>query len=86
MSTFKLTVCTPMGNAFENDVTMLSLRGSEGDLAILKGHIPFVTTIKKGECKIVLPDETEQKYRTGTGMLSVSADEVTVLVGTFEKI
>ena len=86
MSAFKLTVCTPDGNAFCGDATMLTLRGSEGDLAILKGHIPFVTTIKQGECKIVLPDESEQKYTTGSGLLSVGNDEVTVLVGTFQKI
>ena len=86
MNTFKLTVCTPMGNAFEAQVTMLSLRGSEGDLAVLKGHIPFITTIIEGECKIVLPDDTEQIYKTGTGILSIGKDEATVLVGTFDKI
>ena len=86
MSNFKLIVCTPSGNAFEGDASMLTLRGSEGDLAILAGHIPFVTTVVKGECKIVLPDETEQKYQTGTGLLSVGKDDVTLLVGTFQEI
>ena len=86
MSTFKLTVCTPLGNAFEGDVTMLTLRGSEGDLAILKGHIPFVTTIKPGDGKIVLPDQSELNFKTDTGLLSVGSNETTVLCATFEKL
>lgn len=86
MSTFTLTVCTPLGNAFEGDAAALTLRGSDGDLAIFKGHIPFVTTVVKGECKIVLPDKSEQKYLIGTGILSVGKNDVTLLIGTFEKI
>ena len=53
MKTFKLIISTPQGNAFEKDISMLSVRGTEGSLAIMANHIPFITTTKDGEVKII---------------------------------
>lgn len=84
MNTFKLIVSTPDGNAFCGDVSDLSLRGTEGDLAVMAGHIPFATAVKEGECSITFEDETVKKARTGTGILTVSKDETVLLTGSFE--
>ena len=46
MKTFKLTISSPEGDVFSDDITKISLRGTEGDFAIMAGHVPFVTTIK----------------------------------------
>ena len=73
MNTFKLTVSTPDGNAFCGDAADLSLRGTEGDLAV-----------KEGECSITLEDGTVKKARVGTGILTVSKDETVLLTGSFE--
>ncbi len=83
MNTFRLTVATPDGNRFQGDAAMLTLRGSEGDLAILAGHIPFITSVKPGECTVVLPDDTERIGEVEGGLLTVSAEETTLLSGSF---
>ena len=54
MNTFHLVISTPDGNLFDGDAAMLSLRGSEGDLAIMAGHIPFITSVKSGKCCVTL--------------------------------
>ena len=48
MNSFHLTVSSPDGDLFGGDATFLSLRGVEGDLAIMAGHIPFVTAVADG--------------------------------------
>ncbi len=83
MKTFLLTVATPDGNAFSGPVEMLSLRGAEGDLAVLAGHIPFITSVCPGECKIELEDGTDRIGITDGGLLTVSAEKTTLLSGSF---
>lgn len=84
MNTFLLTVSTPFGNALCEDAVSIVLRGAEGDLAILAGHIPFITTVKAGTCRVILPDGSERNGRCDGGLLTVSESAVTLLAGTFE--
>ena len=86
MNAFSLTVSTPDGSLFRGDAAGLYLRGACGDLAILAGHAPFMTPVKAGICKIVLPSGEEKKGRTEGGMLCVAAEGVTLLSGTFRFV
>ena len=70
MSLYPLVVSSPDGDIFRGDVFMLTLRGAAGDLAILAGHIPFVTAVKAGACKIELEDGRELLAHTDGGILS----------------
>ena len=79
MSTFNLVLSTPDGNLFDGDAEMLKLRGADGDLAILSGHMPFVTSIKPGDCKILLQNGEEKHFSLKSGVLTVSKNSVTVL-------
>lgn len=83
MNTYKLVVSTPDGNAFDGEAVMLSVRGTEGELAVMAGHIPFITAVKSGNCKIILPDETEKSAETGGGILTVQTDKTTLLCSNF---
>ena len=83
MKSFKLIVSTPGGNALEKDITMLSLRGTEGSLAVMAGHVPFITTTKAGEVKVKTEND-EQLYEASSGLLTVTKESVTLLCGTFE--
>ena len=48
MKTFRLIIASPDGNIFDSEAVNLSLRGAEGDLAIMANHAPFVTSVKEG--------------------------------------
>ena len=84
MNTFKLTVSSPDGNKFQGDVIKLDVRGTEGELAIMAGHIPFVTSLVEAPVNILLDDDTEMKAFAKGGLLTVGANEVTLLSGSFE--
>ncbi|MCQ2478669.1 MAG: F0F1 ATP synthase subunit epsilon [Clostridia bacterium] len=87
MNTFKLTVSTPNGNVFKGDAVKLNLRGASGDLAVMAGHIPFITTVKEGEFSVDLPEGERKSGNIGGGLLTVSKDAVILLSGSvkFDK-
>ena len=84
MKTFPLKISSPEGDLFNGDVVMLSVRGTEGELAIMAGHIPFITSVKPCDCKIELEDGTEKIGFTQGGILTVSVDKVVLLSGDIE--
>ncbi len=83
MKPYHLVISTPDGSLFDGEAGLLALRGADGDLAVLAGHIPMMTAIRPGSCKVVLPDETERTGTVDGGLLTVSEDCVTVISGSF---
>ncbi len=85
MNTFRMIVSSPDGTVFDGQITMLTLRGSEGELAVMAGHVPFVTCVVPCDCKLVLGDgeDGEKRGHTGGGLLSVTREAVTLLSGSF---
>ena len=83
MATFQLTVSSPDGNLFEGEAAALMVRGTEGDLAVLAGHIPFITAVVPSTCRILLPDDSERVGHIDGGLLTVDKDAVTLLSGSF---
>ena len=84
MKTFNLTVASPLGNLFDGEAIMLTVRGIEGELAVMAGHASFMTTVKPCDCKIVFPDESERSAHVDGGILTVADNKATLLSGTFE--
>ena len=83
MSTFPLVISSPDGTVFKGEVTRLILRGACGDLAILAGHIPFITSVQPCDCRVTLHSGEEKVGHTDGGLLTVGADKVTLLSGSF---
>lgn len=84
MNSYHLIISTPDGNVFDGDAVSLIARGTEGELAILAGHIPFITAVKEGDCRIELPNETDKSATIGGGILTVSQKQITLLCSKFE--
>lgn len=85
MNTFHLIVSSPDGNKFEGDVVKLDVRGTEGELAIMAGHIPFVTSLTEAPVIIHLEDDTCIKATAKGGLLTVGSDLVTLISGSFQQ-
>ncbi len=83
MKTFHLQIAAPDGMRYDGDAVQLSVRGIEGDLAILAGHIPFVTALKAGECRVYVGEEIRRATYSG-GMLTVTKDDVRMLSADFQ--
>lgn len=84
MKKYHLRITTPAGNVFDGEAVRLSVRGVMGDLAIMAGHIPFVTALEDGEVKVYLSDDKLQKFDCKGGVLTVSKDIVQILATNAE--
>ncbi len=85
MNSFKLTVSTPDGNAYEGGAEALFVRGTEGDLAVLANHAPLVTAVKECICRILPEDGDEISAEIKGGLLTVSDGGDTILLTTTFK-
>ena len=83
MRTFDLKISTPDGDLYRGPAVQLIVRGCEGELAVMAGHVPFMTAIKPCECRVELESGEVRKGQTDGGILSVGADSVTLLSGSF---
>lgn len=84
MNTFRLTIASPDGNKFLGDVYKLDVRGVEGELAIMAGHIPFVTSLVSSDCYVWTDEDTKKKAHTDGGLLTVETDSATLIAGSFQ--
>lgn len=83
MNSFRLTISAPSGHVYRGEALMLSVRGIEGELAVMAGHVPFITSVKPCDCKVVFEDGSERIGHTDGGLLTVSAEGATLLSGSF---
>lgn len=83
MRTFLLKISSPEGDIFSENVVCLNVRGTEGDLAVMAGHIPFVSYVQPCDAKIILEDGNEKIGSVGGGVLVVSPEKTILLSGDF---
>lgn len=84
MNTFQLNISSPDGAIYAGRAVRLIVRGTEGELAVLAGHVPFVTTVKAGRCSMLLEDGSVRQGHTEGGLLTVARDGVTLLTSALE--
>ena len=82
MKSFRLLIATPTGKGFDGEATQLSVMGECGSLSIMAGHIPFVTNVKSGKCRIYTNNKVLDCECLG-GLLSVTKDCVSLITTAF---
>ncbi|MDX2495875.1 MAG: F0F1 ATP synthase subunit epsilon [Desulfuromusa sp.] len=82
--TLKLEMVTPYKRVLAEDVDEITAPGFVGELGILPGHTPLLTTLKVGDLTYKKGKELFH-IAVNWGYLEVENDTVTVLVDTAEK-
>ena len=83
MNLFRLHICTPSGTVFEGEIARFSCRGVSGDFAVMAGHIPFITYVKEGSCRITDGDGKITTAQTAGGLITVGKDVTRFLPTNF---
>lgn len=86
MKEFKFVISTPEGNLYEGNIVKISLRATEGDLAVMANHTPLVTSVKPCRCNMELGDGSIKTFEVERGLLSVSGESVTLMSGSAKWI
>ncbi len=78
MAKLKLEIVTPEGRAYQDDVDMVVLPGSEGELGIYPAHVPLMTQLAPGEVRI-FKDGKQTELVVGSGFAEITHTRVSVL-------
>ncbi len=71
---------TPERAVLATDAHMVVIPGSDGDMGVLHGHAPVMTTIRDGEIRIYAsPTTVSQRIAVKGGFAEVSERGLTVL-------
>jgi len=79
-----LTVVTPEGQAFQDEVEAVVLPGSEGEFGVLPGHEAFLTALRIGPMTVRKPGGDMLHAVVSQGFAEVHDDQVSVMVGSCE--
>ncbi|TWX63808.1 F0F1 ATP synthase subunit epsilon [Colwellia demingiae] len=77
--TVNLNVVSAEESLFSGSIKSLQITGSEGELGIMPGHAPLLTSLKPGMALITKQDGSEEVIYLSGGMLEVQPNNVTVL-------
>jgi len=75
-----LTILTPEGEVFSGEISSVSVPGSKGKFQVLKNHAPIVSSLEKGEVKVVKEGGETSVYTIEKGFIEVLNNNVSLLV------
>lgn len=80
---FRLQVISPDRIFYDGEVEMVEMKTSEGEIGVLKNHIPLTVILVPGVLKIKEGDG-ERKAALHDGLASIFGDHVTILAESCE--
>lgn len=80
---FQLEIISPDRIFFQGEADMIELKTTEGDIGILKGHIPLTAVIAPGIIKIKNAGETKEAA-LHNGFIEVLKEKVTIMAEACE--
>ncbi len=83
--TLQLKIISPERTLFDEQVNQVSLTTSNGEITVLPGHIPVVTTLKPGELRFVQNNQETPIAILG-GFAEITGEQVVVLADAAEKV
>ena len=81
----KISIVTPTEKSFEGEATSVVAPGVEGQFGILENHTPFLSTLKDGNVKVKLADNTEKTFHITGGLADVNKNTVRILAESVEE-
>ncbi len=81
---FVVEIISPDKLILKKDVSEVVLPSFEGEMGILKNHIPLITFLRPGLIKII--DETEKKFFVEEGTVEFANNNLLILTSTAREI
>lgn len=80
----RLTIITPDKELFSGKVKSVKVPGTTGQFEILSGHAPIVSSLQKGEVRVITDKGDKQVFPIEQGFVEVLRNEVSVLISQAE--
>ena len=76
---FKIEIIVPENIVFSNETEMVILPSYEGDMGILKNHIPIITFLRPGVIKVKKIGENYENFFVEDGIIEFYNNNLSVL-------
>ena len=71
-------IITPDKSLYDGKADLVTVPGTSGSIGILNNHAPLVSSLKKGDVKVIL-NEKEEFFQINGGLIEISKNKVVVL-------
>ena len=75
----KLEILTPEKSLFDGKINSLNVPGSKGSFTVLRNHAPIISTLEKGQIKIVTDSNKIEFIEILGGIIEVKKNFIIVL-------
>ena len=83
--TIQVEIVTPSRQLYSGAVQMITLPGVEGEMGVLAGHAPLLTTLNIGEITLHSADGEAEYIAVSGGVVEVLPDKVIVMARSAER-
>ena len=74
-----LEIITPEKTVYTGEIKLIRVPGSDGSFEVLSNHAPIISTLTKGDIKIVTEDDKENHFEINGGVIEVRENKIIVL-------
>lgn len=74
-----LDILTPEKKLFEGDVKSVKFPGSNGEFEILNNHAPIISTLTKGEIRVLNSNDEQEVFNINGGVIEMQNNKIIVL-------
>ena len=81
-----LIILSPEREIFSGAVRSVKVPGANGSFEMLENHAPIVSSLDKGEVRVILESGDRLKYQVEGGFVEMLRNEVSLLVSGVEEV
>ena len=74
-----LEIITPEKELFNGEVTSVKFPGTTGGFEVLNNHAPIISTLEKGEIRVITSDNTTENFTINGGVIEMQQNKIIVL-------
>ncbi|MEL0124045.1 MAG: ATP synthase F1 subunit epsilon [Alphaproteobacteria bacterium] len=76
---FNLQIISPDKSVFDEEIEMVIIPGTEGDIGVLSNHMPLITSLRLGNIYIYKNKKIIKKFLVNGGIIEVLGNKCTLL-------
>ncbi len=74
-----LEIITPEQTVFSGEISLIKVPGTKGSFEVLNNHAPIISTLDKGDIKIITRGDEEKHFSIVGGVIEVRDNKIIVL-------
>ena len=74
-----LEIITPEQTVFSGEISLIKVPGTKGSFEVLNNHAPLISTLDKGDIKVITNSDEEKHFSIESGVIEVRDNKIIIL-------